>query len=186
MTTIDKAPKSGSARRAAPKPRASAAQLREHAPEGLITFRVSVLSQLLARLVDVSVKDALGLTSRQWRVLVSLNRLGPSSSGDVARMCSFDHSQVSRVAFELTELGLLEQGSAEGDRRKLVLSLTPAATALLRDGIPASMERQARLRARLGEKDYEAFSRALDALTDEAQRMLADRRETGGAPAAKA
>jgi hypothetical protein len=49
---------------------------------------------------------------------------------------------------------------------------------LLRDGIPASMERQARLRARLGEKDYEVFSRALDALTDEAQQMLADKSRT--------
>lgn len=173
MTTIAKAPKSTPSPKRAARPRAAAAQLREHAPEALITFRVSVLSQLLARLVDVSVKDALGLTSRQWRVLVSLNRLGPSSSGDVARMCSFDHSQVSRVAYELTELGLLSQDSAPDDRRKLVLSLTPTAAALLRDGIPASLERQERLRARLGEKDYEVFSRALDALTDEAQRMLA-------------
>lgn len=181
MTTIAKAPKLPRTPTTSrtPKPtarrRASAVQLREHAPEALITFRVSVLSQLLGRLVDVSVKEALGLTSRQWRVLVSLNRLGPSSSGDVARMCSFDHSQVSRVAYELTELGLLTQNSAPDDRRKLVLSLSPTATALLRDGIPASMERQARLRARLGEKDYEAFSRALDALTDEAQRMLGDK-----------
>lgn len=174
MTTIAKAPKT-STNPKSPKPRAraSTAQLHAHAPEGLITFRVSVLSQLLARLVDVSVKDALGLTSRQWRVLVSLNRLGPSSSGDVARMCSFDHSQVSRVAYELTELGLVTHESAPDDRRKLVLSLTPAATALLCQGIPASMERQTRLRARLGEKDYEVFSRALDALTDEAQQMLA-------------
>jgi DNA-binding MarR family transcriptional regulator len=176
MTTIAKALKiSGTPRLPKSKARASSAQLRAHAPEALITFRVSVLSQLLARLVDVSVKDALGLTSRQWRVLVSLNRLGPSSSGDVARMCSFDHSQVSRVAYELTELGLVRHDSAPDDRRKLVLSLTPAATTLLCQGIPASMERQARLRARLGDKDYEVFSRALEALTDEAQQMLAQK-----------
>lgn len=152
-------------------------QMRVHAPEQLITFRVSVLSQLLSRLVDVSVKEALGLTSRQWRVLVILNRLGPSSSGEVARMCSFDHSQVSRVAFELAEKGLVTQGNDTADRRRQVLSLTPASLALLRQGVPASLERQERLRARLGEPDYTAFCRALDALTEEAQRMLA---ETGG------
>jgi hypothetical protein len=39
------------------------------------------------------------------------------------------------------------------------------------------MERQARLRARLGEKDYEVFSRALEALTDEAQQMLAGKQD---------
>lgn len=167
MATIDKASK----RRAA-RPSASPAQLRAHAPEGLITFRVSVLSQLLSRLVDVSVKEALGLTSRQWRVLVSLNRLGPSSSGDVARLCSFDHSQVSRVAFELVEKGLVTQGSDATDRRRQVLSLTPASLELLRQGVPSSMQRQQRLRERLGEEDYAVFSRALDALTDEAQQML--------------
>jgi DNA-binding MarR family transcriptional regulator len=172
MTSIAKASKSPKTTKA--PARASAAQVRTHAPESLITFRVSVLSQLLSRLVDASVKEALGLTSRQWRVLVILNRLGPSSSGDVARMCSFDHSQVSRVAFELAEAGLVTQGSVAGDRRRQLLSLTPAATALLRDGIPASMARQERLRERLGEKDYEVFCRALDALTDEAQQMLAE------------
>ncbi|HVR53825.1 MAG TPA: MarR family winged helix-turn-helix transcriptional regulator [Pseudorhodoferax sp.] len=151
---------------------ASAAALRAHAPEQLITFRVSVLSQLLSRLVDVSVKDALGLTSRQWRVLVILNRLGPSSSGDVARMCSFDHSQVSRVAFELAEKGLVTQGHDSADRRRQVLSLTPASLALLGRGVPASLARQDRLRRRLGEEDYAALCRALEALTDEAQQML--------------
>lgn len=175
MTSIAKASNSAKILTTSKVPaRASAAQVRAHAPESLITFRVSVLSQLLSRLVDTSVKEALGLTSRQWRVLVILNRLGPSSSGDVARMCSFDHSQVSRVAFELAEAGMLTQGSVASDRRRQLLSLTPAATALLRDGIPASLARQERLRKRLGDKDYEVFCRALDALTDEAQQMLAE------------
>lgn len=169
MATIAKSPK-----RARPAARATVAQLRDHAPEALITFRVSVLSQLLSRLVDASVRQALGLTSRQWRVLVILSRLGPSTSGDVARTASFDHSQVSRVAFELAQLGLVTQGDDASDRRKQVLSLTPAAITLLRDGVPASMERQQRLVQRLGEKDYAAFCRAMDALTDEAQQMLAE------------
>ncbi len=165
MATIAKTNKVGK--------RASAAQLRDHAPEALITFRVYVLNQLLSRLVDASVHDALGLTNRQWRVLVILNRLGPSTSGDVARMASFDPSQVSRAAFGLAQLGLITQGSDAADRRTQVLALTSAATKLLRDGVPASMERQQRLASRLGEKDYAVFCRAMDALTDEAQQMLA-------------
>lgn len=63
---------------------ASAAALRRHAPEELITFRVSVLSQLLGRMVESSVGHELGLSSRQWRVLVMLNRLGRATSGQVA------------------------------------------------------------------------------------------------------
>jgi len=155
------------------KKSASLAQVKGHAPESLITFRVQVLSQLLSRLVDASVRETLGLTSRQWRVLVIVNRLGPSTSGEVARHASFDHSQVSRVAFELAELGLLKQGSDSKDRRKQVLSLTPAATEMLRRGVPDSLARERRLRERLGEEQYRAFSEALQVLTEEARTMIA-------------
>lgn len=157
-------------------PRATTEELRRHAPETLITFRVSVLSQLLARLVDTSVGQDLGLSSRQWRVLVVLNRLGPTTSGAVARMASLDHSQVSRASFELAAKGLVVQGEDAADRRRQVLSLTPAGIALLCDGLGGSLERERRLRASLGEADYAALGRALATLTAEARIMLDERR----------
>ena len=156
------------------QPRASSAQVAAHTPEKLITYRVSVLAQVLSRLVDASVRKDLGLTSRQWRVLVILNRLGTSPSGEVARMANFDHSQVSRVAFELAEMGLVTQASDPADRRKQILALTPAAIDCLRDGLPTSLEREARLRSRLSATDYAAFLRALEALEDEAQTILGE------------
>jgi DNA-binding MarR family transcriptional regulator len=161
------------------RPRATAEDLRRHAPETLITFRVSVLSQLLARLVDTSVGQDLGLSSRQWRVLVVLNRLGPSTSGAVARMASLDHSQVSRASFELAAKGLVAMGDDAADRRRQVLSVTPAGVAVLRDGLGGSLERERRLRACLGEEDYAALGRALAALTAEARIMLEERRGGG-------
>jgi DNA-binding MarR family transcriptional regulator len=161
------------------RPRATTEDIRRHAPETLITFRVSVLSQLLARLVDTSVGQDLGLSSRQWRVLVVLNRLGPSTSGAVARMASLDHSQVSRASFELAAKGLVAMGDDAADRRRQVLSVTPAGLAVLRDGLGGSLERERRLRACLGEEDYAALGRALAALTAEARIMLEERRGGG-------
>jgi DNA-binding MarR family transcriptional regulator len=158
-----------------PRSRATAEDLRRHAPETLITFRVSVLSQLLARLVDTSVGQDLGLSSRQWRVLIVLNRLGPSTSGAVARMASLDHSQVSRASFELVGKGFVVQGGDAADRRRQMLSLTPAGVAVLRDGRGGSLERERRLRACLGEADYAVLGRALAALTAEARTMLDER-----------
>jgi DNA-binding MarR family transcriptional regulator len=158
------------------RPRASLDDLRRHAPETLVTFRVSVLSQMLARLVDTSVGQDLGLSSRQWRVLVMLNRLGPSTSGAVARMASLDHSQVSRASFELVTKGLVEQGEDAADRRRQVLSITPAGIAMLRGGLGGSLERERRLRACLSAEDYAALTRALAALTAEARSMMDERR----------
>ena len=149
----------------------SAAALRRHAPEELITFRVSVLSQLLARVVESSVSQDLGLSSRQWRLLVILNRLGPSTSGQVAAATHLDHSQVSRASYELTEKGLIAMATDSGDRRRQLLSATAA-------GIVGSMARQDRLRATLSDADYEAFGRVLTVLSDEAHAMLEEGRKS--------
>jgi|CXWL01.1.fsa_nt_gi DNA-binding MarR family transcriptional regulator len=157
----------------------SLAQLRTHEPETLITFRVSALSQLLGRLVEASVSRELGLSSRQWRVLVILYRLGEATSGDVTRASRLDHSQVSRASYELADKGLVAMRTDLQDRRRQLLSVTPAGVGLLRRGIVGSQYRQRRLRSRLGDADYDAFGRVLSALTDEAHLLLQETRTEG-------
>lgn len=152
--------------------RASVAQLQAHDPESLITFRVSALSQLLARVVEASVNRELGLTSRQWRVLVILNRLGEATSGEVTRASRLDHSQVSRASYELAEKGLVAMRGDAHDKRRQLLSVTPEGVAVLRLGIVGSGHRQQRLRARLSESDYQRFGHMLEVLTDEAHVLL--------------
>ena len=152
--------------------------LRRHEPESLITFRVSVLSQLLSRVVETSVGQTLGLSSRQWRVLVMLNRLGPSTSGQVATATHLDHSQVSRASYELLDKGLIAMDSDQTDHRRQRLSVSSAGREVLRQGIVGSQARQDRLRARLSDAEYELLGRLLATLSDEAQKMLADTRES--------
>jgi len=158
----------------------SASALRRHEPEELITFRVSVLSQLLSRVVEGSVSQTLGLSSRQWRVLVMLNRLGPATSGQVAAATRLDHSQVSRASYELVDKGLIAMDSDQADRRRQRLSVTDAGTQVLRRGIVGSQVRQDRLRASLNDADYEVLGRALTALSAEAQKMLTELKEAPG------
>jgi len=74
----------------------------------------------------------LSLSSRQWRVLVMLNRLGPATSGHVAAATRLDHSQVSRASHELAGKGLVAMDSDQTDRRRQCLSVTPAGTQVLR------------------------------------------------------
>jgi DNA-binding MarR family transcriptional regulator len=139
-----------------------------------ITFRISVLSQLLSRVVDAAVSDELGLSSRQWRVLVTLGRLGPSTSGEIAKYSNFDKSQVSRVASELEEKGLLSQSGDQSDRRKVLLVLTKQGRETVAQGTPGAQDRQKRLLGRLSSTDYEVFEKVLFALTEEAQLMLSE------------
>lgn len=158
---------------------ATLAELSAHDPETLITFRVSALSQLLGRVVEAAVSRELGLSSRQWRVLVILYRLGEATSGEVSRASRLDNSQVSRASYELADKGLAAMRTDARDKRRQLLSVTPAGVALLRRGIVGSQLRQHRLRSRLTDADYDAFGRVLGVLTDEAHALLQESR-TGG------
>ncbi|MEY3886390.1 MAG: hypothetical protein RL650_482 [Pseudomonadota bacterium] len=150
----------------------SALTLKQHTPEELLTFQVSVLSQILSRVVEGSVSEDLELTSRQWRVLVILNRIGPTTSGQVASATHLDHSQVSRASYELLEKDLISMNSDDGDRRKQLLSVTAKGAGVLRTGIVGSQNRQARLRAVMSDSEYKVFHKVITALTNEANRML--------------
>lgn len=55
-----------------------------------------------------------------------------------------------------------------------MLALTAQGVECLRDGIPASLEREARLRSRLSAAEYAVFCRGLEALQDEAQKLLGE------------
>jgi DNA-binding MarR family transcriptional regulator len=157
----------------------SALALKEHSPEELLTFQVSVLSQILSRVVEGSVSADLELSSRQWRVLVILNRIGPTTSGQVASATHLDHSQVSRASYELLEKGLISMSSDQGDRRKQLLSVSAQGSEVLRRGIVGSQNRQARLRATMSEADYKVFCKVMATLTNEANSMLVGVKKQG-------
>jgi hypothetical protein len=53
-----------------------------------------------------------------------------------------------------------------------LLALTPAGIEKLRKGIPGSIEREKRLRARLTKAEYEVFCRVMQELGEESREML--------------
>ena len=162
----------------APGKRVPVSRLRSVKPEKLISYRVALLSHLIGRIVEHSVSQPLGVTSRQWRLLMLLNRFGPSTSGQIAADSPMDHSQVSRVSYELLDKGLISMRADPADRRKQTLAVTPAGTDVLRRGIVESIQRQQRLRDCMASGSYAVFDRALDDLISEARQMLVEREAT--------
>jgi DNA-binding MarR family transcriptional regulator len=147
-------------------------------PDDLITFRVSVLSQLLSRVVNGHVGEALGLSSRQWRLLVTLNRLDrPSTSGEIAQFAHLDYSQVSRAGYELLQKGLVSYTADPADRRKSFLEMTKEGKQVFAEGLSGTMRRQKRLGSVMTREEYETFIRIMRSLTDEARRMIDETRE---------
>ncbi|WP_144630841.1 MarR family winged helix-turn-helix transcriptional regulator [Bordetella genomosp. 13] len=141
--------------------------------EDLITFKTSVLAQLLARVVDASVGTDLGLSSRQWRTMITVHRLGPVTPSEIARFSHLDKSQISRAVFEAEKAGLLVQATDEADRRRTIVSLTPEGLAVLEKGLRGTRQRQKALEDSLAPEDRAALHRILDTLTAQARGMLA-------------
>lgn len=145
--------------------------------ENLITFKTSVLAQVLGRVVDASVHRDLGLSSRQWRTMISVYRLGPSTPSDVVRFSHLDKSQISRAVFENEKLGLMTQTVDAADRRRTIVALTPQGMATVERGLRGTQQRQKSLENALSAEDRDALHRILDTLTAQARQMLAEAKD---------
>jgi DNA-binding MarR family transcriptional regulator len=72
-----------------------------------------------------------GITPSQLAVLSALNRLGPSTPGDLAAAEAVQPPSITRIANALEENHLVERMVVSDDRRSVKLRLTPRARRLL-------------------------------------------------------
>lgn len=133
-------------------------------PQGQFPFEVrAYLFNLL-----VAVKEArddevervirpLGVSRQAYRVLLTIQRFAPCGMSDLAVVTSIDRTTLTRIIDRLCEDGLVDRGDHEGDRRRVVMALTPKGSAVTADaeGRVAEMGNQ-----------------ALAALRDEEQRAM--------------
>src|SRR4051794_7687484 len=75
--------------------------------------------------------EGLDLTIAESRCLFTVRRLGAPGLGDVAAALALDLGYVSRLVSGLEREGRLRRVPATDDRRRRVVTLTPAGEALL-------------------------------------------------------
>ncbi|HWV79780.1 MAG TPA: MarR family transcriptional regulator [Isoptericola sp.] len=78
-----------------------------------------------------------GLRGYHYRLLAALEQWGPESQADLGRDTGIDRSDVTGALRELEERGLVEREEDSGNRRRKIVSVTPAGVATLRrlDGV---------------------------------------------------
>jgi len=112
-----------------------------------------------------------GLSIPEWRVLAVLARHPGLSAAEVARLTRMDAVAVSRAVARLLAAGRLRRTIARDDRRRSVLAVTAAGTAVYREVAPLALGYERELLATLGAAERAALDRALDALTTRAQAL---------------
>jgi DNA-binding MarR family transcriptional regulator len=73
-----------------------------------------------------------GVRGYHYRLLAALDEFGPASQAALGRRTSIDRSDVVAVLNDLAARGLIERSPDPDDRRRNVITITPAGTEQLR------------------------------------------------------
>lgn len=92
-------------------------------------------ARALARRFDEALRP-IGLTNGQFSLLMSLNRPEPAPMRSVASVLAMDRTTLTAALKPLERRGLLTVSSDPNDRRSRLISLTPAGSSLLAQGVP--------------------------------------------------
>jgi MarR family transcriptional regulator, lower aerobic nicotinate degradation pathway regulator len=85
---------------------------------------------------------AAGARGYDYRLLAALEEFGPASQATLGRRTGIDRSYVVEVVNELSNGGLVERARDPDDRRRNVVTITPAGVRQLRrlDGVLAEVQ----------------------------------------------
>lgn len=141
-------------------------------PRQLIAYRILSLSALLNRGIETLLDTEVGLSVRQWRVLLCLANNGAQSVQRIADFWRYDKSQVSRAVSELQTRKLVRGKPSPEDGRSIVVSITAAGRRLYEQALPLSLARQDELTECLTSNQLSEFEKTLDLLTRQSEDML--------------
>ena len=96
----------------------------------LPSWRLSAAALVGDRLVNEALATE-GVRKYHFRVLVALSDDGPLSQAELGRRLAIDRSDVAAIAAELEQRELLARTRDDRDRRRNVVTITPAGEAAL-------------------------------------------------------
>jgi len=136
-----------------------------------LPYRLSVLTNLVSSAIADAYQQRFGLSIPEWRVLAVLARYPGLSAAEVAGRTRMDAVAVSRAVARLLAAGRLRRTTSRDDRRRSVLTVSAAGTAVYREVAPIALGYERELLAVLPPADRAALERALELLTARAEAL---------------
>ncbi|MBM3526603.1 MAG: MarR family transcriptional regulator [Alphaproteobacteria bacterium] len=141
---------------------------------GRFAMWFSLVSRALSQQMLIYARRELGLNLAEYRVLSVLGEHRTASIRELAVGAQFDKAQITRAVASLTRRGYAIHTVDGRDRRLRVVKLTPAGQALHARSVPFAIERQKRMERTLSAAELRVLWKALSALHEETQAMLAE------------
>jgi DNA-binding MarR family transcriptional regulator len=158
--------------------------------DDLLLYRISRLLSVAGGMVIRLCEGRFGITRREWRLLATLASRGALGSSQLAEHAQLDRARTSKAVGSLVAKGLLSRSQPVGDKRHVLLRLTPQGEALHAELFPLATDINAQLLGALDEEGRAALDDALrrlqlraDALVAAADLPKADRRRRGAVAA---
>ena len=107
-----------------------------------------------------------GITEQQWRVLRVLQEAGPQDPTTIAESACLLLPSLTRILQKLEEKNLITRTADKVDRRKQVVSIAPAGSALIAENLGRSIALLDGLRTQMGAEDYDRLLDLLNALNE--------------------
>ena len=127
-------------------------------PIALLRARERVMGPVRALLSDVD------LTEQQWRVLRVVQESGAIDPTQIAEQACLLLPSLTRILQKLEDKKMISRAQDERDRRKQVITITPAGEAIIANNLEASLALVAETRAKMGDDRYEALLDLLNEL----------------------
>jgi len=159
-------------KRARPAPRIARANLGPIGKlEDFIPYKLSVVANRVSQSVGRLFEAEFNIQIPEWRILMALYAYGSLVFNEVVDKTSMDKARVSRAQRRLADLALISTASDPGDKRKLILAITPAGRKICNDILPRAAERETWFLAVLDHREHRQLDVILDKLMRRSQEL---------------
>jgi DNA-binding MarR family transcriptional regulator len=104
------------------------------------------------------------VTPTQWAAIAKLSEVGSCSQNLLGRLTAMDAATIKGVVDRLAKRGYIESRPSPTDRRRVLITLTPAGRKTYEGGVERALSVSAATFAGLGPRDRAALLRLLKAL----------------------
>ena len=101
--------------------------------ERRLSYRLSIFAAKIIRSVARMYGPKYGLLPSGWKTMAAIGRYGPASAKQVCAFTTVEPDKVSRAVDRLVELGFVSRMQDTADRRRVVLTLSPAGRSAYND-----------------------------------------------------
>ncbi len=129
-----------------------------------LSYRLSMLSRVLDRTVEVARKDDIQTGLTENRLLSYLCANPPTTLRAIARSMCLDKAQISRAAAALVQMGMASRAPDSEDRRSATFSATDEGRVYYDERLDIARSSQQEIFEQLNAGEYRIMSGAIDKL----------------------